>query len=371
MDDSGFEVHEEPNKLTFIVKPQGIDPFAIINRMQPFLRCHSGCFDDITASQPTRANPYFSEPERVLDQLRGLSINQPVPAQEKPINSSHVSLLSLPTEIFLETFSLVVERYNLAACIWTTGWGVNPPKHLVFRSPRTWKSMSIFHVSRLFRYLAIARYGQPRQYSLPFDPVFDKLVIEEAGKFKQDFHPLDEFKDMGDNGSFDPEWVVWNGKNWYHLVLNRFYYGVSMPDTEPIHEFLKRIRRAEITILNDSTTWSVFTNPDSWGFMIACMNLLLPNLKELGITMWEYDDCASQQKAVAPAYAFKEKHAWFFLAFCCALNQHKPELRTPLFPLLERLELVKLGHRCSLLSQRPEGMGEMLFNSEEGNKWCK
>ncbi|KAI0554123.1 hypothetical protein F4679DRAFT_579736 [Xylaria curta] len=49
----------------------------------------------------------------------------------------------------------------------------------IFYKPRLWASMSTFQICRATRLQAIRRYGQPSQYSLPFDRNGDILSLQE------------------------------------------------------------------------------------------------------------------------------------------------------------------------------------------------
>ncbi|TRX88415.1 hypothetical protein FHL15_010671 [Xylaria flabelliformis] len=140
----------------FILNPQGRLPeatelFDTLVQCFDFIRCSTTCIGyDTDASAP-------SPPAQTFPELRPVF---------------------LPNEITLRIFQYLDEPYKLQGHL-TFVRKADCYPIIIFYKPRLWASMSTFQICRATRSQAIRRYGQPSQYSLPFDGTIDSLSLQQ------------------------------------------------------------------------------------------------------------------------------------------------------------------------------------------------
>ncbi|KAI0855645.1 hypothetical protein F4860DRAFT_530074 [Xylaria cubensis] len=127
------------------------DIMPILDECAKFIRCSTACVGyDTDASAPSPPAPTFPELRPVF----------------------------LPNEMTLRIFQYLDEPYKLQGRL-TFVRKATPYPIIIFYKPRLWASMSTFQICRATRSQAIRRYGQPSQYSLPFDGTTDSLSLQE------------------------------------------------------------------------------------------------------------------------------------------------------------------------------------------------
>ncbi|KAI1739658.1 hypothetical protein F4680DRAFT_466179 [Xylaria scruposa] len=138
-----------------IIRRQGtltVDELKHIQReFTGFIRCSTTCVGyDADASTP-------SPPAQIYPELRPVS---------------------LPNELTLHILQYLDEPYKLQGRLTFVRKASSYPM-IIFYNPRLWASMPTFQICKVTRSQAIKRYGQPSQYSLPFDGTVDSFSLQE------------------------------------------------------------------------------------------------------------------------------------------------------------------------------------------------
>ncbi|KAI1370218.1 hypothetical protein F4677DRAFT_451616 [Hypoxylon crocopeplum] len=373
MEDKEFEIYEETDEISFTFnrKMKSDLWFEVVMQMQPFLRCQSGCFNDLTTSQPTQACESSTDRTLTPSRSKGINANSTTLVETASRGRSGNPLQSLPMELFLEIFSWVVGPYELEAQLTASQTDPYDFTLLTLPMPRTWRSMVIFHVCKAFRHAAIALYGQPCPDSLPFSPTLDKLVINELfmsdGRFEREY--MERFREQ-------PSPELGNGNQTW-IIKNRRIHG-KIPETrerttspkfrQPSHDFLQRIKCVDMTVLTKSIPPTSKGHNDQlyWGHLLSCLGATLSNVRVLRVSIWHYDDCGRKQNTTPSTYSYKARDAWFFGGFCLGYLLICPDDKKGPFPLLERFEVLKVGHKCSVSFEEHLRHGGWLFQLEEG-----
>ncbi|OTB15224.1 hypothetical protein K445DRAFT_318061 [Daldinia sp. EC12] len=330
--------HCEPEKLRMAVDHE--DPrfwFRVYQEIKPHLRCPRVCYNE--------GIPNISDPPTKETQPGTQPGTQP-----ELTPSIGCNLMSLPIELILEIYQLTTEPYELKIFLAPHShppWPCKYYTHMMIQEPRTWASMNLLHVCRLFRNLVIARYGQPQRDSLPFSPKADKLVV--LG--------VDQYYFLA-----TPEPIVFMDKRigLKHLrKLQRniidpvgvfLYYNKLSPENPRIHlatmgkGLLDQVRHLEFR-------FSGATHEFGWPSLFHVLTLSLPNVKRLEITLNGYDGCELKDGDMDIGTNHFYRHQ--YMRFFDALIEYKRhfvdrEGYPKLFPQVESLEITRTP-LCSLV----------------------
>ncbi|CAJ2500300.1 Uu.00g031530.m01.CDS01 [Anthostomella pinea] len=98
----------------------------------------------------------------------------------KAPNDGPCPILDPPTDVFTMIFEHAAEAPELhahAMQLKHRGQPTNESTQLIFYKPRRWADMSVFHICRAFRTVAIQYYGEFGCTTIPFNPRLDRIVI--------------------------------------------------------------------------------------------------------------------------------------------------------------------------------------------------
>ncbi|KAI1137543.1 hypothetical protein F5Y05DRAFT_419487 [Hypoxylon sp. FL0543] len=336
-----------------------------------YIKCHQGCFDDITTPRKRHRNGHSGK-------QRGSLVQSQVTAQTPPPSSLNnagrpigSALLNLPKELFFQILQWVAGGpYELEA---TLCCQPDDPLLLMFAFTRSWKSIQTFHVCRAFRTAAIKLYGRPNPNSIPFNPGLDKVVIS-----KMDNVEGIDLK-INPKGSWGPTWYSsyhndplykGNGYRCYNIVLN--LPGVLSPRIWAIPDLFSRITHMDFTAFSKPPRYRSRCSQQTWACLFGYFSALMPNLRSLGISVCNYDDCAGKRAKPRPDQLFRARETWLLEGLRMAiLHKGGDELPLRLFPNLGRLTISKLKPRCSgwafILPISTGGDSELLFLGRKGD----
>ncbi|KAI0376980.1 hypothetical protein F5Y04DRAFT_292314 [Hypomontagnella monticulosa] len=204
-------------------------------------------------------------------------------------------LLQVPKDVFLEIFSWFEEPYTQEGYV---------PEYELARSregrheicwdqlflipewSRTWKSMSIFHVCRAFRNVAIEHYGQPSQHMLPFDPQKDELRLRAISRGSAVSLGLAVGRGLSPPAVVREQAVEIRGRiHYYHLLSQSLTTERVQPlyTQHPKHAYLQRITRVRISMADALRRFTRSLDLQLERFP-SVLSVALPNLQELEIT---------------------------------------------------------------------------------------
>ncbi|KAI5861027.1 hypothetical protein GGS23DRAFT_613186 [Durotheca rogersii] len=428
----GAIIRRTPHKVTVDLNGQGPAPWRdIIQHLLPFIRCEPHhCVNDksfnnglmnYAVARVTRTlnrhlvwtdNFYGRSLSRAVTSARGNNTTRSIPIAyptAPPVRTGMppprlaslrwvppprvFPILSLPVEILFQVLEDVTEPYEVQAHTLST-FLFEPC--LIVTGARTWAALSpLFHVCRAFRTYAVGCYGEPRRHSLPFDPKRDSLVVRSfpetyraamnAGGIYTAYlrRPTDSLSRMNAAEVRDkfPAWVrdLDSEAVFYHCRPRDANYFVA--PTALGADFLRRIRRVEFRT-QDGTP----ENRMAWSMFIRNLGQILPSLRVLTISTWHFDACAITARSILgvvdPSQDGESKKA--VVAHChhdaALISSFYPrpgnntgEVAPPdVLPSLERLEIVKVGNRCSKkMTINPPGFlsGHYIVSTSDTDRW--
>ncbi|KAI2464395.1 hypothetical protein F4781DRAFT_439582 [Annulohypoxylon bovei var. microspora] len=331
----------EKLRLTFIKQKSSAAWSRVFDEIKSFIKCRTDCFDESGLSISERfllpPQPEISTP------------NLTVPSHGNTPNYPGFPLLSLPVELVLEIFEWVAGDYDLEAYLHST---YETCPLLLFKPARTWKSMKVFHICKALRCLAIRRYGEPDQKSLPFNPIKDKLVISEMIDERAVENLIQ--KDMAQVSWIEPYQIL-NGV--HCCIMANFGDWETSGDWEicrprkPGSNFLRRVRRLDICTLSKLQYPPVESY--SWGRAFPFLSTTLPNLKTLGISVNHYDSCFVFKFDPDHSNVYKYSNMLFFEDLRVAaedplVNEYFEEF----CPQLEHVEILQSQRKCGIVFER-------------------
>ncbi|OTA58839.1 hypothetical protein K449DRAFT_448462, partial [Hypoxylon sp. EC38] len=330
MGDCNYQFHVEGNVVILTINNDQPVPWnEIVDALCPIIQCHSECLGTtIRLSQPSQPPK-----QQVID----------TDPSEAPASRPSRPLLSLPVDLFLKIFDYMVPPYELEAnmCFKQR----TRCRLMILPSPRTWKSMKVFHISKAFRERAIQLYGQPCKSSLPFNSRMDKLVVADFIPFHLvnsllHTHPeLDPFWT-----DINRPWIVRNGVHCYKMVSCSPNGDGVLPTPLP-PKFFEFIKHVDIPVLSKNYIGGIRTL--RWDVFFYLLNIMLPKIEFVSISVQWYDNCCAKRKPGGiPDKLYRSQD----IAFLRGLSSASMNLRPPgyrLFPNLRRLELVRTGSKCS------------------------
>ncbi|KAI1409838.1 hypothetical protein F5Y13DRAFT_202995 [Hypoxylon sp. FL1857] len=344
----------------------------IVARATEHIKCHDGCYKDAATSQDNDANqcPEAQQPNSTNSQIAPRRLTPPW--QSKLKRDQKIFLLDLPIEVFIIIAEMVVGGPYIVQATLCSEYNLDfpgRPMMLAFRPPRSWKSIQILHVCKAFRNAAIKLYGTPHPSSIPFNPARDKLVIS-------DLTDLGGINDIvkrrvwrrGVKADNQPL-ITGNRKRCYNMELNLPGAVTKQFWLRPF--FFDRITKIEITATAKPLPSRVVTTRDAWAGAFMYLSKLLPNLKTVGISVRNLDDCVKDPDEQPPESYLKAEDYLLLEGLQLAAEETAkvPDPKS-MFPNLERWVVTKLGHYCSS-GRRPIPGGDtilallMVYNFKE------
>ncbi|KAI1409839.1 hypothetical protein F5Y13DRAFT_85948 [Hypoxylon sp. FL1857] len=339
-----IEVREEPKSLTLTINPKNPPSWIkIASAIKPFIQCDRKCFG-VASADHTR------KPSQVPEEKN----DAPISIRRKKTYGREyaLTLMTLPADVFLTIFDHIAQPYELEAKL---SCETGDPLLLVLPSPRTWKSMSLFYVCKVFRQRAIEIYGQPSKSSLPFNAKLDKLVITDMIPY----HQVDELMHAKTKSNRLPRdayrnspQIIRDGAHCYNMTMHSISPLVL---GRPLHtpfspKFFKLVKRVDITALSKPLAHVARANERTWGRVFHWLSGMFPHIATLSVSLPHYDNCAAKEEdGTTPARLFRTRDTWFLAGFQEALLERTFFGRVPdrLFPELQRLEVVRLQSMCS------------------------
>ncbi|KAI0107956.1 hypothetical protein F4776DRAFT_668035 [Hypoxylon sp. NC0597] len=341
MEDRKYQIHEDGNAATLTINTdQPVSWVDVIVAFYPFLRCHSGCFGDAATGKLVQLNRP-SERQKI-------NTNPPEPVA----NESSPSILSLPVDMFLRIFEHMAPPYELEANLcFADGYH----RLLALPFPRTWKSMKIFHISKVFRKLAIHFYGEPCESSLPFNSRMDKLVITDIIPF----HHLNQPRSQDPVAPLCKDcskrlWIVRNGIHYYKLVM----YSTNPDSAGNLHptqcfpEFFELVRRLDFTALSKPCSLPKRVDERDWGRILYSLSRMFERIETISVRLPRYDNCcAKDEHGATPKELYKTRDMTFLWGFYQASLFPAVRSLGPIgyrfFPKLRHLGFVRMESVCS------------------------
>ncbi|KAI0839472.1 hypothetical protein F5Y06DRAFT_303186 [Hypoxylon sp. FL0890] len=366
MEAQELEVHEEDNIVTLTINPENPPTWVRVGwTIKPFIQCRSKCFGHATT--------YHSGS---LTQLSGGLQSLDLAQSEHPANKPSTPLLSLPVDIFYKIFEAMAPPYELEANLCCEA---GDPLLLILPSPRTWKSMKVFHISKIFRERAIHFYGQPSETSLPFNSRMDKLVITDMLPLS-DVNKLLNLKTQRDSARRDiyreqPQ-MVRNGVYCYNMTVHSPspHVIVNPPTIQTCPEFFDLVKRVDFTTLSKPLSYYGRADDRIWGRVFHWLSGMFQKIDTISVSTPQFDNCcAKDEDGGAPERLFRSRDTWFLSGFQEAFFERVIFGRIPerLFPALRWIEVVRLEPMCSAVAYLEGHPGDVdtdhfLFDTGEG-----
>ncbi|KAI0376979.1 hypothetical protein F5Y04DRAFT_285397 [Hypomontagnella monticulosa] len=341
---------EDPMRLRIPINPSSPESWTdIATRIRPHLRCSVPCLERL------REKRTFVQSVRYQELVCDAADRRTEAREEEARRTLHpvqyqFPLLSLPSEIFLKIFDAMSGSYTLRAYLCLAASDTNPDRgqtHIIFSDPRMWASMKIFHVSRLFRSLAIHKYGTPSPDALPFCPLVDSLEVLHSNTygarrgFGRYYESVLETVSRATDG--DERWHSTDLISRYTTPLvDDYEYDYDRINLKFLRgQFLERISHVHLYGLEPGEL-----DGERWGKLLSTFSALLPSIRYLRILLYQYDGCGNRDRP-SPKYKYREADLFLLEGLSRSDTQVYSDNPRRLFPFLECLDLTWLAEFCS------------------------